>query len=145
MPLLLFCVFLFPLLFETSPNQLLRSDAMIPPNDLHRFNRVCVFGCVCVHMCVWQRDTARVISSLGAMVCVGLRERERDCEEETSIVRQERSIFKTSKYASCVCMRVCAWVYAYTLARTYAAQTGYSNVSPVVGRDLWRAWRIQMD
>ena len=102
MPLLLFCVFLFPLLFETSPNQLLRSDAMIPPNDLHRFNRVCVFECVCVHMCVWQRATARVISSLVAMVCVGLREREREREEETSIARQERSIFQTSKYASCV-------------------------------------------
>ena len=142
MPLLLFCVFLFPLLFVSPPNQLLRSDAMIPPNDLHRFNLVCVFGCVCVHVCVFQRATARVISSLVAMVCVGLREREREREEETSIVRQERSIFResqTSKYASCVCMRVCAWVYAYTLARTYAAQTGYSNVSPVVGRDLWRA------
>ena len=75
---------------------------MIPPNDLHRFNLVCVFGCVCVHVCVFQRATARVISSLVAMVCVGLREREREREEETSIARQERSIFQTSKYASCV-------------------------------------------
>ena len=93
MPLLLFCVFLFPLLFVSPPNQLLRSDAMIPPNDLHRFNLVCVFGCVCVHVCVFQRATARVISSLVAMVCVGLRERERERERKRQASRGRRGAF----------------------------------------------------
>ena len=97
---------------------------------------------MCAYVCVTESHRAGD-KQFG---CYGMRgverERERESEEETSIVRQERSIFResqTSKYASFVCMRVCAWVYAYTLARTYAAQTGYSNVSPVVGRDLWRA------
>jgi len=78
MPLLLFCVFLFPLLFVSPPNQLLRSDAMIPPNDLHRFNLVCVFGCVCVHVCVTESHRAGD-KQFG---CYGMRGGERERERE---------------------------------------------------------------
>ena len=61
----------------------------------------------CVRISERERDKAResmcVCSSIDRKsVCVRLREREREREEETSIARQERSIFQTSKYASCV-------------------------------------------
>ena len=34
---------------------------------------------------------------------------------------------------------VCGYLCGYTRTHTHAAQTGYSNVSPVVGRDPWGA------
>ena len=121
MPLLLFCVFLFPLLFVSPPNQLLRSDAMIPPNDLHRFNLVCVFGCVCVHVCVFQRATARVISSLVAMVCVGLRERERERVRKRQASCGRRGAFSERvKLVSMLPVCVCGYVRGYTRTHWHA-------------------------
>jgi len=34
---------------------------------------------------------------------------------------------------------VCECMCVYTHTHTHTAQTGYSNVSPGVGRDTWRA------